>query len=150
MRLNGLVFIGMALLAAVYVIYYAAPAAYAQNKQDDKQSLAERYYDLNPSWKTISRAIRARAQSAEFNARQRLVFITAMEKLINKPAVKNAAIPVIADLFSEEELRALISFYENPHIQSSLAKQETFDRKLAPFVTKIMDEAYLKYKTGSR
>lgn len=136
------VFAGMAFFANVAG---AEPETDTQQTSVEKMDLARQYYELNPTWKMVSAAIRNRAK--DMPPKQRLVFVTAMEKMIDKQQLREEAIPVIADLFSVEELETLIKFYENPHIQTALAKKETFERRIAPTVTRMIDKAFLEYRT---
>lgn len=111
-----------------------------------KIKLAERYYALNPTWRMLSNEVRQMAKALP--EKRRLIFVTAIEKSIDKELLKQESVPIIAELFTKDELQALIKYYEDPLIQSALAKQETFSRKIAPVVQKMMDEAVLKFRTS--
>lgn len=132
-------------LALGLIMISNLPALAEEGSEATKQELAERYYELNPSWKIASAAIRSRAQNME--PQKRLVFITAMEKLISKKELREKSIPLIKELFSESELKALNRFYSDPKIRKALAKQETFMRRLSPYLTEMMDDAYMRYLT---
>lgn len=136
------VFTGLMLFANIAV---AGSETTAQQSSAEKMDFATQYYELNPAWKMVSAAIRNRAK--DMPPKQRLVFVTAMEKMIDKQKLREESIPVIADLFSVEELETLIKFYENPHIQSAMAKKETFERRIAPTVTRMIDKAFLEFRT---
>lgn len=110
-----------------------------------KETLARQYYDLNPLWRSVSNAIRLHAR--DMPEKQRLIFITALEKSIDKEEIRATALPIIAELYTEGELQRLIEYYEDPLIRSALAKEETFNRKVAPYITRIIDEALLRVRT---
>lgn len=113
---------------------------------NDKRDLANQYYELNPTWQIASMAIRARA--ANLPAKRRLVFITAMERLLDKERLRQESIDLMVELYTEKELKALVKYYSDPLIQSALTKQETFERKIGPLVNEILDKALMEHRIG--
>ena len=136
-------YIFLSVLALVFV--FGPVESFSQETNETKEQLAERYYELNPTWRTVSNSIREQARSMP--EKQRLVFVTAMEKSIDKEAIKQEALSLIIELFSEEELKKLISYYEDPLVQSAQVKEETLERRLGPTVTKMLDEALITIRT---
>lgn len=109
------------------------------------EELAHIYYELNPTWRFVSDAIRE--QAVNMSDKRKLIFVTAMEKMIDREVLKQKSIPVIIDTFTVDELQLLIKFYSQSDIRKALAKEQTYARKIGPDVTQMLDKALLRMKT---
>ncbi len=110
----------------------------------EKLKLANKLESLRPAWEELNVFIRNTAK--QFPEHRRFAFIVAMERSIDKNAVKTAAVSSLAETFSEDELRALIRFYEDEDIQSGMAKMQEYKERLHPQVSELLDAALMKIR----
>ncbi|MAZ75915.1 MAG: hypothetical protein CMH31_01280 [Micavibrio sp.] len=122
----------------------------ATNAQDAayeaRLKLSKDMHEIWPVRPKIEKALDSIA--AQIDAQERARFKAAMRKAINFGGVEQASIEAMADIFTAEELTAMIAFYGSKEGRSVSFKTDDYQRALQPVLVKMIDKAILDTKLG--
>jgi hypothetical protein len=105
--------------------------------------------DMHKIWPVRPKIERALDKIAEqIEPQNRMRFKSAMRKAINFNTVEQTSIESMADIFTADELKAMIAFYGSKEGRSVSFKTDDYERALQPVLVKMLDKAILDTKLG--
>lgn len=113
---------------------------------DEKLKLAEQIHKFVPVSERINNAIDA--VSARLPEAQRDAFRTAMRGVLNYLVIEKMSVDTMAETFTMEELEFMLAYHQNPLSESVDAKYETYEQKMQPEITRMLDRAMMRVRTG--
>ena len=54
----------------------------------------------------------------------------------------------MAEIYTLPELEAMVEYYSKPEAKSAAEKQEAYQDKVGPEITKMLDKALMEMRTG--
>jgi hypothetical protein len=141
------------------VLAFPVPAAMAQEQTDAAaatQSLSpemERKIDLSTEMHTIRPAREQIDMAVEqvsnmLRSGEREAFQVAIRKMLDYEALERRSIEAMAQVFTVEELEAMVAFYRQPVSRRISDKLEEYNKLIEPEVFKMLDSAMMEARTG--
>jgi hypothetical protein len=129
-----------------------AAEALADNAVDEpsreKLELAEKMHDVWPIRPRIEAAYDSVAEG--FPPERQAEVKAALRKATNFDEMEEASIKAMANLFTVEELKAMIDFYGSDTGRSISAKTPEYEAALRPSVDKMINKAMMDLRVGSQ
>lgn len=113
---------------------------------EERLKLARDMHKIWPIRPKIERALDRIAEQIE--PQNRLRFKSTMRKAINFNTVEETSVQSMADIFTADELTAMIAFYGSKEGRSVSFKTDDYERALQPVLIKMLDKAILDTKLG--
>jgi len=114
---------------------------------EERLVLAERMHEIWPIRPKIESALDI--VSGQIEPTRRLEFKAGMRKAIAFDALEQASIEAMTDIYSMEELQAMINFYGSKAGRSASHKTLDYEQALRPLMTQMIDKALLDNKLGN-
>jgi hypothetical protein len=134
-----------ALCAAVF-----STVAFAQNGETitpERMALARELQKFRPAKlqteAAIDRFLRAAPPS------QQDILRTKLNAVINYKALDIASVDAYAEIYTEEELRAMIAYYGSAAGKSASEKSGQYAARIYPQIIQMLDKALMDMKTGN-
>jgi hypothetical protein len=86
--------------------------------------------------------------SENFDEEKRNEIKASMRKAMDYKLLEEESIKAMAEIFTVEELKAMIAFYGSEEGRSISVKTGEYEMALRPVMTKMMDKAMLDLRTG--
>lgn len=125
-----------------------APAKQVANDDDRRRALAEQMHKFRPVREQINRAIDQYAQTQAPN--QREGFKTAMRNVLNYRALEKISTDAYAETFTLKELEAMVEYYSKPEARSASDKFDAYAGIVFPEITRMLDKALIRVRTGGQ
>lgn len=125
-----------------------APAKQVANDDDRRRALAEQMHKFRPVREQINRAIDQYAQTQAPN--QREAFKTAMRNVLNYRALEKISTDAYAETFTLKELEAMVEYYSKPEARSASDKFDNYAGIVFPEITRMLDKALIRVRTGGQ
>lgn len=111
--------------------------------------LAEKMLEINPARDQVERAVDAYIANYLFAYpdNQKQVFRASMLNVIKPKALEKRTIDAYAELYTKDELAAMVEYYSKPEAKSARAKQTQLQNMIAPELTRTLDQALIKLRT---
>lgn len=144
------------ILFAFLLLSFAPVAAYAQDGPEaeaetpvskERLALAEKMHEIWPIRVRMERALDGVAEN--FPEERRTEIRATMRRSIQWSVLEDESIKAMADIFTEEELQAMIDFYGSETGRSISAKTGDYEMALRPVLTKMIDKAMLDMRLGA-
>jgi len=131
-----------------FVLYFTDPAiAQDQTTQSDETvQLSKKMHEIWPIRPKIENVINQISENIP--AQDRYRFKSAIRSAINYELLEQGSIEAMAEIFTAEELRAMIDFYGSKEGRSVQFKTDDYERALEPALSQMMDKALLELKLG--
>jgi hypothetical protein len=130
-----------------------APAVEAAPKQDpadldERIALSKEWHKLMPISvrEQIDAAVDQVAQTQPENERE--VFKANMKAVLNYQALEKISIDAMADTYTVAELKAMNEYYAKPEAKSAQPKYNTYANIVFPEITRMLDQAMMRVRTG--
>jgi hypothetical protein len=117
-----------------------------ENDAATRLDLAREYHEYRPVKPQIDRAIENVAGNLPENTREE--FTLAMQRMLNYPAIESLSVEIMADIYTTEELEAMVAYYKQPIAQAAADKAVEYQKRLGPEIVKILDRAMMEIRTG--
>lgn len=137
-----------ALFCAVFVLMMGIVPSSAQTVSENRLALAHEMHQIWP--------IRTRMEDAldgivkNFPEEKRAAILAAMRKSINYDLLEQESVKAMAEIFTEDELKAMVAFYSSDAGRSVSAKTNDYEEALRPVMTKMLDKAIMDAKMGAQ
>lgn len=118
-----------------------------EENYEERLTLSREMHEIWPIRPKVEAALEA--VSGQIDEVNRPKFKAAMRKAIKFEALEQASIDAMADIFTVEELKAMIDFYGSKEGRSVSHKTLDYEKSLEPVIIKMMDKALLDIKLGS-
>lgn len=115
---------------------------------EERLELSRKMHEIWPVRPKIESALEQITE--QIPQQERLKFKAGMRKAIQFDAVEVASVNAMADIFTAEELKAMIAFYGSKEGRSVSHKTSDYERALEPIMIKMMDKALMDVKVGSQ
>ncbi|MEZ5813631.1 MAG: DUF2059 domain-containing protein [Alphaproteobacteria bacterium] len=124
-------------------------------KADDfarRLELAEKMLEIRPAKVQLESAVDSYIGNYLFThpEKEQQLFRTAVLNVMNPKALEKLSIDAYAETFTLKELESMVEYYSKPEAQSAREKQAEFNRKVAPEIVKMLDQALMKARTESK
>jgi hypothetical protein len=139
----------MRILSALFLLLLVMPqVAFAQDTAglEKRIELAKKMHELRPTRDQVDAAIEQVAASQP--AAEQEPFKIAMRSALNYQAIEKISIDSMAEVYSEAELQAMIDYYSKPEAKSAAAKDPEYAKKVFPEITRMLDQAMMRVRTG--
>lgn len=113
---------------------------------ETRLELAQKMHEIWPVRPKIETVLDSISREIEPSKRLRLK--SALREALEFEALEEASIDAMAEIFTEDELKAMIDFYGSKEGRSVSHKTEDYEKALEPILTKMMDKALLNLKLG--
>lgn len=135
------------ILLFTFALLLAFPVA-AQEAGDaaKRLELAGKMHDIWPIRTRMESAIDSVSES--FPEEKRAQIKAAMRKSIKYDELEEESTKAMADIFTVDELNAMIAFYGSEAGRSVSAKTGDYEKAITPVLTKMLDKAMLDIRTG--
>ncbi len=125
----------------------APPAATANDPTyAERVELAKKMHALRPSKDQVNQAIDATA--LRLPEAERETFKTRMRGVLNFRALEKISIDAMAEVYTAEELRAMVDYYSKPEAKSASDKLTKYNEIVGPELMKMIDQGMMRYRTG--
>jgi len=114
---------------------------------EKKVALARKMHEINPTRDQVDSAITRAAQALP--EKDRSAFILAMQQVLNYNAIERISIDAMVDVYSLKELESMVEYYSKPEAQSASKKLVVWAQQVQPEITRMMDKAIMKVRTGA-
>ena len=114
---------------------------------EERLELSRKMHEIWPIRPKIENALEVVSQQVELT--RRLEFKSGMRKAIQYDALEEASIDAMADIFTADELKAMINFYGSKEGRSVSFKTADYEKALIPLMTQMVDKALLDLKLGT-
>ena len=111
-----------------------------------RMELSKQLHEIKPIKPRIDRSIDQIASHLK-QADQRTFAVT-VKRILNYKAIETASIKAMAEIYTVPELEAMIEYYSKPEARSAAEKQDEYQDRLSPEITKMMDQALMEMRTG--
>ncbi len=154
-------FLNILLLAAVLaspVVAQAAeaPPATAEAPKQDPATLDKRM-ELSKQWhKIMPVSVREQVNSAidevtrTLPDNEREAFRTNLRSILNYQAIEKISTDAVAEVYTVTELEAMIEYYSKPEGKSAQLKFDSYAGKVYPEITRMLDQAIMRVRTGGQ
>ncbi len=136
----------LALTALLLLVPYAARAADADLPQ--RLEIAKKLHELRPTADQVNDGIDQVAETQPEAERE--AFKTAMRAALNYKTLEKISIDAMAETYTVPELQAMLDYYSKPEAKSAGEKDEEYAKKVYPQITKMLDEAMMRVRTGGQ
>jgi hypothetical protein len=109
--------------------------------------LAEKMHEVWPIRVRVEKALESVSEG--FPEEKRAEVKAAMRKSIQFDQLEEESIKAMAEIFTEEELQAMIDFYGSETGRAISAKTQDYELALRPVMIKMVDKAILDVRTGA-
>jgi hypothetical protein len=123
-----------------------APAAAEDTSFDARQKLATELHNLRPTKPQVHEAIDRVSKMQPESERE--AFVTAMRNILDYRAIEKISIDAMVSTYTQEELEAMVEYYNKPEAQSAMGKEQAYGQKVYPEIIKLLDQAMIKLRTG--
>lgn len=141
-------FLIIAFLSVPAMAQDGTPVAQEEAVTPERLALAEKMHEIWPIRTRVETAIER--VSENFPEERRLEVKAAMRKSIQFDQLEEESIKAMAEIFTEDELKAMIEFYGSDVGRSISEKTTDYELALRPVMTKMMDKAMLDLRTGTK
>ena len=124
-----------------------APAAAEAAIPASRLELAQKMHEIWPIRTRMETAIDSIAEG--FPAEKQPEIKAAMRKSMKFDQLEEASVKAMAETFTEEELKEMITFYGSETGRSISAKTGLYEDALRPIMMQMVDKAMLDLRTGT-
>lgn len=141
-------------LAVLCTVMMLSSVALAQESATEMGSLerrlelATKMHSFRSSRELVDNAI-TQVANQSYAPGEREAFITAMHSILNYKVLEKIAIDAMAEIYTEKELEAMVEYYSKPEAISASDKTEEYYERVVPEITKIIDKAMMRVRTGA-
>lgn len=107
--------------------------------KDVRYELSEKVLEVRPLDQQVERAIQQLTSRMPVQKRERVR--TVLRNAMDIEYLEHLSLKVMAELFTEKELKTFIEYYSRPEIQSMEKKMEEFNRRISPSISLMVEEA---------
>ena len=123
-------------------------AGNTEENYEQRLELSRKMHEIWPTRPKVEMALENVAEQVD--PMNRAQFKAGMRRAIKFEALEEASIDAMADIFTVEELEAMIEFYGSKEGRSVSHKTEDYERALQPIMTKMIDKSLLDVKLGTQ
>lgn len=137
-------------LLAVFFVFPLQ--SYAQEKVSDdvaferRLAIAEKIQNLRPAQERIESAIER--YTSRIEPAKREVYRSALRNVFNYKALEKISIDAYAEIYTEEELEAMLEYYSKPAAKTAAEKSGEYTSRVYPEIIRMLDRAMMRVKTG--
>jgi len=130
-------------------LFFAAPAEAVDSNtySAEKLALAREYIAIVPVETDIKAVIDQFA--AQIAPEQRVLFRSIADSSIDYTRLRAAAELAVAEVYTEDEIKAMTKFYKSPEGQSVRAKTTQYDQRMQPVITEVMQKFVQKLQENN-
>ncbi|MCI5060418.1 MAG: hypothetical protein MRY79_05025 [Alphaproteobacteria bacterium] len=118
-----------------------------EDSLDERLKFSRQMHEIWPIRPKVESALEAAARS--FSSGERLSFKARMREAIDFDALQKASVEAMADIFTAEELQAMVEFYGSKEGRSVSHKTADYEAALQPILVKMLDSALMDSRFGS-
>lgn len=128
------------------VLSFPVHAQVVGEDAEKRLQLSKELHEIKPIKPRIDRSIdNIASQLREEDQRS---FAANVKRILNYNAIKNASINAMAEIYTLQELEAMVEYYAKPEAKSAAEKQDDYQNRVGPEITKMMDKALMEMRTG--
>lgn len=139
-------FLILAALVFVSLPAMAQEAASADEPSKTTLELAQKMHEIWPMRSRIETALESVSEG--FPQERRAEILATMRKSIQYDELEEESIKAMAEIFTEDELKAMIDFYGSETGRSISIKTGDYEAAIRPVLGKMMDKAMMDLKLG--
>ncbi len=135
-------------LFLILFLLIALPA-HAQDGMGDMETrlkLSKEIHDLKPVKPRIDKTIDS--ISKKLKESDQRSFAATVKRILNYKIIETSSINAMAEIYTAAELAAMLEYYKKPEAISAAEKQEEYQEKVSPEITKMLDKALMEMRTG--
>ena len=138
-------------LVILTLVLFGAPV-YAQDVKGDEPSktnleLAQKMHEIWPIRTRMESALDVVAQN--FPPERQSEILATLRKSIQYDELEEESIKAMAEIFTPEELQAMIDFYGSENGRSISVKTGDYEAAIRPVLSRMMDKAMMDLKLGA-
>lgn len=127
------------LLGSALCVFMVMPQAFAQDSKSRKFDLAQEYSQMVPFEKEVASSIEQIA--LQVPVAQRTQFRSILERAIKVDQLKTASEVALVDIFTVEELEALVRFNKTEEGKAIIKKMPLYQKRLQPVLEAMITDA---------
>jgi hypothetical protein len=112
-----------------------------------RMALAKAYVESVPVEDEVRAAVEQMAQNVK--PEQRVLFRELAEKNIDYAKLKNTAVLATAQLFTDDEIKAMTTFFSSPEGKSIRAKMPAYEARMQPVMVDVLQTFALKLQENN-
>lgn len=117
-----------------------------ENLLKEKQSLAKQMHQIRPTRLQIDGAVKR--ASLMLPANEREPFVNVMNSMLNYNAIERISIDAMVQTYTLAELKVMVEYFSKPEALTAAAKMGHWAGQVQPEITRMIDKAILRIKTG--
>lgn len=130
----------------VLLISFPAAAQVVGEDAAERLALSKEYHKLRPVKPQVDQAIEVVAK--QLPEVDRKVFTARIKQALNYKAIETFSVEAMAEIFTVDEFKAMISYYSKPEAQSAAEKLPQYQQKMGPEIIKMLDRQLMEMRTG--
>ena len=137
----------MLLLSGVFLVMAGGAAQAEPTPAEQRFALSKELHRIKPVKPQIDRAIDRMAAQIPDPAEQK-AFAASIRRALNYKGIEETSMKAMADIFTLEELQAMVAYYSKPEAISAAEKMPEYQKVLGDEMTKMLDRAMMEFRTG--
>jgi hypothetical protein len=125
----------------------SAVSSQAQTPSAERLALAKAYIATMPLESDIKTAVESMATSIK--PEQRALFRSLADKSIDYNKLRTSAELISADIFTDEELKAMTAFFSTPEGKSIQAKLPAYEQRITPVISEVLSAFVVKLQENN-
>ena len=137
------------ILCALCLLVVTPLYAQESDQQADferRLELAEQLQEFRPAREQVDNAIDQYV--SRISPQRRETYRAALKNILNYKALERISIDAYADVFTAEELTAMVEYYSKPEARSAADKFDEYGAQVYPEIVRMLDQAMIRAKTG--
>lgn len=122
-------------------------------QEDDfaqRLALAKQMLEIQPAEEQIERAVDSYIRAYLFTQSEenQNTFRQSILSAMKPKALEKISVDAYAEIFTVEELQAMVDYYSSPEAKSAAEKRGELNGRISPEIAKQLDGALMRLKTG--
>lgn len=115
---------------------------------DSRLELARKMHEYRPVRAQLDAAIEAAAAALPASGQE--AYKMAIRGALNYKTIEAKSIAAMADIYTQEELEAMVAYYAKPEARSAEEKYGVYAARMEAEIIKMLDKAMMRIRTGGR
>lgn len=111
-----------------------------------KLALAKKMHEIRPTGDQVRSAVERAAGGLPDYERQ--PFIAAMNGVLNYNAIERISMDAMIEVYTLAELEVMVDYYSKPEAISASEKMDDWAAKVQPEISRLIDKAIIRVRTG--
>lgn len=134
------------------MIFASTPLAWAEDDFDRRLLLAKEMLDIRPARQQLENAVDSYINNYMFtqSEKDQQAVRSALLSKVNAKALEKLSVDAYAEIFTLQELKAMVEYYSKAEARSAADKQSLLSQRIAPEIVRMLDQAIMRSRTQTQ